>query len=339
MQTTPSVAIVILNYNGRHYLQQFLPSVMASMYNNKQIVVADNCSSDNSVEWLQANYPSIQIIVFKENFGFAKGYNEALKQVHADYYVLLNSDVEVTPDWIEPVISVMELDERVGACQPKLMAYHNKNLFEYAGACGGWLDVFGYPFSRGRIFDYCEEDKGQYNDVAPVFWATGAALFVRATVYHELHGLDEFFFAHQEEIDLCWRMQLSGYSIMVCPQSTVYHVGAGTLPKGGRKVFLNFRNNLVMLAKNYTTGKALLVIPFRMLLDWAAAFKGLLTGDVAFTKAILKAHYAFISWLVGSKTNNNYPGSKTGKLKGYYRGSVVWHHFVKGKKTFREIVG
>ncbi len=338
MQINPLVAIVILNYNGKHYLEKFLPSVISSSYTNKKIIVADNASTDNSVEWILSNYQSIDVITLKENFGFAKGYNEALKQVKADYYVLLNSDVEVTPKWIEPIISLMNQDKAVGACQPKLMSYNNKKLFEYAGACGGWLDMFGYPFSRGRIFDFCEEDKGQYDDVAEVFWATGAALFVRASTYHELKGLDEYFFAHQEEIDLCWRMQLSGYKVMVCPQSVVYHVGAGTLPKGGHKVFLNFRNNLVMLAKNFSVGNALIKIPGRLLLDWIAAFKGILTGDPAFSRAIMKAHIAFVGWLFSKKEQNNFTSARARKPVGYYKGSVVWQHFVKQKKSFSEII-
>jgi hypothetical protein len=198
----PLVSIVILNYNGRHYLEKFLPSVIASTYANKKIIVADNASTDDSLTWLKQNYSQVDLIIFNENYGFAKGYNEALKQVTSDYYVLLNSDVEVEPNWIEPAISLMEDDAMIGACQPKLLAYDNKALFEYAGASGGWLDMFGYPFSRGRIFDICEIDNGQYDDVQPIFWASGAAMIVRPNVYHEMKGLDEFFFAHQEEIDL-----------------------------------------------------------------------------------------------------------------------------------------
>jgi len=196
----PTAAIVILNWNGQHYLQQFLPSVLSGSYTNYEVIVADNASSDNSVEWLQQNHPAVRVIMLEQNFGFAKGYNEALKQVSADYYVLLNSDVEVEPGWMEPVIALMEADTTIGACQPKILMERNRALFEYAGAAGGWIDGLGYPFARGRVFEVCEEDQGQYDDIAPVFWASGAAMFVRAEAYHACGGLDEYFFAHMEEI-------------------------------------------------------------------------------------------------------------------------------------------
>ncbi len=226
-----------------------------------------------------------------DNGGFAKGYNDALKQVKSDYYVLLNSDVEVQPGWVSPVIDLMESDATIGACQPKILTESNRNLFEYAGASGGWIDALGYPFARGRIFDHCEEDAGQYNEQSLVFWASGAAMFVRANVYHQCGGLDEYFFAHMEEIDLCWRMQLAGYKIMACPQAIVYHVGGGTLPKGNaRKVYLNFRNNLIMLYKNLPPGQLLWKLPLRLALDAVTAWKGLFAGDGTYFIAVLKAH-------------------------------------------------
>ncbi|HEX8332496.1 MAG TPA: glycosyltransferase family 2 protein [Segetibacter sp.] len=335
----PLVAIVILNYNGKHYLEKFLPSVIASSYVNKKIIVADNASTDDSLQWLKQNHPEVEIILLDKNYGFAKGYNEALKQVRADYFILLNSDVEVVAGWIEPAIDLMEYDSMIAACQPKLLAYYNKSLFEYAGACGGWLDMFGYPFSRGRIFDICEEDKGQYDDVQPIFWASGAAMIVRPNIYNEMNGFDELFFAHQEEIDLCWRMQKSGYKIMACPQSVVYHVGGGTLPKGNqRKVFLNFRNNLVMLAKNWTWRERFTKLPFRIALDLISSGKALILGDRQFFLGVIKAHFAFYKWILSSKKHNNFTPSKKASLTGYYRGSVVWHHFFKKKKTFKEII-
>ena len=228
----PLVSIVILNWNGHKYLEQFLPSVLSSTYSNYEVVVIDNASTDGSVSFLETNYSQIRIISLDRNFGFAKGYNEGLKQVQAEYYILLNSDVEVEKDWIEPAITLMQFNKNIAACQPKLLQFHNKRMFEYAGAAGGWLDYLGYPFAMGRVFDVCEQDNGQYDEQQPIFWASGAAMFVRASVYHQLGGLDEYFFAHQEEIDLCWRMQLAGYKIFSCPQSVVYHVGGGTLPKG-----------------------------------------------------------------------------------------------------------
>ena len=336
---TPLVAIVILNWNGRKFLEKFLPSVIASIYSSKKIIVADNASTDDSVKFLQENYPQVLIIQNKSNEGFARGYNTALKQVQADYYVLLNSDVEVTPNWIQPVIELMESDATIAACQPKVMAYDKKNQFEYAGAGGGWLDKFGYPFMRGRVFDDCETDTGQYDDVQQCFWATGAAFFVRPSVYHELGGLDEFFFAHQEEIDLCWRAQLAGYKIFVQPASVVYHVGGGTLAKGNsRKAFLNFRNNLIMLAKNLPVSTVVWKLPFRMLLDVLSAFRALVSGDGGYFLAVWKAHFHFVGWLLSDKKQSVFPVKIDGKLYGWYNGSVVWAYFIRKKKTFLEII-
>lgn len=336
----PLVSIVILNWNGQKYLEQFLPSVMASGYENFRVVVADNASTDDSIPFLRSYYPLITVIELKENYGFARGYNEALKNVEGDYYVLLNSDVEVTGNWIEPVIKLMERDKQIGACQPKLLQYHNRGAFEYSGACGGWLDSLGYPFARGRIFDVCEEDHGQYDTIAPIFWASGAAMFVRAKLYHELGGLDGYFFAHQEEIDFCWRLQRAGYLVYSCPESVVYHVGGGTLPKGNsRKVFLNFRNNLVMMAKNMPAGEALLKISLRFVLDTVSAVKSLLAGEGGYFVSVFKAHAAFIGWMFGEMENRMRLPKKNVVLHGYLKSSIVWAHFVKGKKTFAEIVG
>jgi GT2 family glycosyltransferase len=335
----PKVSIVILNWNGRRYLEQFLPGVMLTTYGNKEVVVIDNASTDDSVEFLRERYPAVKIVLLTKNYGFAKGYNEGLKQVNSDYYVLLNSDVEVEPGWVEPVISLMESDKSIGACQPKLRQYQHRELFEYAGAAGGWLDYLGYPFARGRVFDHCEKDEGQYDDAAPVFWASGAAMFVQAELYHRLGGFDEFFFAHQEEIDLCWRMQLAGYQVYVCPQSVVYHVGGGTLPKGNsRKVFLNFRNNLVMMAKNLPVGQAIVKIAYRFWLDAISAFKSLAAGEVTYFVAVVKAHFAFLYWLFVHPKMERKGLDKKKKLKGYLHKSVVWSYFGRGIKTFEKIV-
>lgn len=335
----PEVAIVILNWNGRKYLQQFLPALLASSYPNKRIIVADNASTDDSVSFLQQYFPQVEIIINTTNEGFAKGYNSALKRVKSDYYVLLNSDVEVTSNWIEPVIMLMESDMSIGACQPKIRSYQMKQVFEYAGACGGWLDKFGYPFARGRIFDLVENDHGQYDEVWPCFWASGAALFVKAKLYHELDGLDEYFFAHQEEIDFCWRLQLAGYKVYTQPGSVVFHIGGGTLPKENNlKVFLNFRNNLIMLAKNLPLSAALWKVPFRILLDMIAAAKGLLTGSPGYCFSIFKAHIHFWSWLLLHRKNALFPVSKQRRVYGYYNGSVIWQHFIKKKTKFSEIV-
>ncbi len=335
----PSVAIVILNWNGKTFLEQFLPSVIASTYKNYFIVIADNGSADDSVSFIEQHYPQIKILLNKVNEGFAKGYNIALKHVTADYYVLLNSDVEVEAGWMEPIIQLMESDNSIAACQPKILSYHNKRKFEYAGACGGWLDSFGYPFNRGRIFDICEFDHGQYDDAEPVFWATGAALFIRSEIYKLMEGFDEFFFAHQEEIDLCWRIQLAGYKIYIQPASVVYHVGGGTLPMGNKKkVFLNFRNNLVMLTKNLPAAQALWKIPFRIGLDTIAAWKGLLSGSSVTFVAIAKAHLHYWHWFGYEKHKRKSRNKRHKQIHGLYHGLVIWDYFIRGKTKFSGIV-
>lgn len=316
----------------------FLPSIFNSNYPNKRIIVADNASTDDSIAFVKEHFPTAEILINKQNDGFAGGYNWALRLVESEYYVLLNSDVEVSSNWIEPIINLMESDKSIAACQPKLISFYNRNLLEYAGASGGWIDKLGYPFSRGRVFDVLEEDKHQYDDIKEIFWASGAAMFVRSKVFHQLTGLDASFFAHQEEIDLCWRMQLAGYRIMVVPQSVVYHVGAGTLPRGGRKVFLNFRNNLLMLSKNLTVKERLTIIPFRFLLDAISAWKGLFHGDLYFFTAICKAHFSVLNiWLKGYKTHS-LKRIPIEELKGVYKGCVVTQYFIKGKQYFHEIV-
>lgn len=336
----PSVAIVILNWNGKHYLQRFLPSVLASTYTDYKVIVADNASTDDSIQWLREKYPQVERITLQQNFGFAKGYNEALKQVTADYCVLLNSDVEVQPGWIEPVIELMENDVSIGACQPKILMESNRSLFEYAGAAGGWIDALGYPFARGRIFDVCEKDSGQYDNSERIFWASGAAMFVRSAAYHECGGLDDYFFAHMEEIDLCWRMQLAGYHVMVCPASVVYHVGGGTLPKGNkRKVYLNFRNNLLMLAKNMPLQQLLWKFPLRIALDAITAWKSLLSGDVQYFTAVFRAHMGFVRWWFVARKPGAKPVNRKIPLDGYTKRSVIWAYFVRGKRKFSEIIG
>ncbi|MGQ0739769.1 MAG: glycosyltransferase family 2 protein [Bacteroidota bacterium] len=340
MNPSPQVAVVILNWNGKKYLEQFLPALLKTTYQHMQVVIADNGSSDDSVEFLQQHYPAIRLIRFAKNHGFAKGYNEALKQVTAPYYVILNSDVEVQPGWLQPMVDLLETDRTIAVCQSKLLAWHDKRMFEYAGGAGGWLDKYGYPFARGRIFDKYEEDRGQYDTAEPIFWASGAAMFIRSSVFHELKGFDEYFFAHQEEIDLCWRIQLAGYTIYSCPASVVYHVGGGTLPKGNSlKTFLNFRNNRIMLSKNLPFAKKLQVVPVRNLLDAISAWKGLLSGDGGYFIAIVRAQVAFIKWWLFHRKKSVFPVSKKGVLKGCYPKNIAWQHFVKKKNKFSEIVG
>ena len=340
MNPSLKVSIVILNWNGRKYLQQFLPSVLSTSYDNYEVIIADNGSTDDSISFLETNYPAIRLIRFTENYGFAKGYNEALKQVQSDYYLLLNSDVEVQANWLQPMVSLLESNKNIAACQPKILSYKNKTVFEYAGAAGGWLDKYGYPFAKGRVFDVTEEDKGQYDQTEPIFWASGAALFIRPAIFHQMKGFDEYFFAHQEEIDLCWRIQLAGHKIYSCPASIVYHVGGGTLPRGNSlKTYLNFRNNRIMMSKNLPFAKKLWVMPIRNFLDAVSAWKGLLTGDGGYFIAILRAQLAFIKWWLFYQNKSVFPITKKGILSGYLQKNMVWQHFAKKKKHFDEIVG
>ena len=249
------ISIVLLNWNGKKLLQKFLPTLIK---NSKgiDIYVVDNNSNDDSIRYLQENFNSVKIIHHKQNLGYAKGYNDAIKNINTKYLVLINSDIETTKNWYQPIIDLMEKQIKIAACQPKVLDYNNKNYFEYAGASGGFIDLFGYPFCRGRIFNFLESDKSQYEDDKEVFWATGACLFIKKSSFDEVNGFDEDYFAHQEEIDLCWRLKNKGYKIMVCPKSVVYHVGGGTLEKSSSfKTYLNFRNNLLTLYKNLTRNR------------------------------------------------------------------------------------
>lgn len=324
-------AIVILNYNGQGFLQKFLPSVI-QYSEGHEIIVADNASTDNSVAFLGQNYPDIRLIQLPHNGGFTGGYNEALKQVEATYYVLLNSDIEVTPNWVTPVIDLMDANPTIAACQPKMRDYYKSTHFEYAGAAGGFIDYLGYPFCRGRIFDTCEADTGQYDDTREIFWATGACMFVRADVFHELGGFDTRFFAHMEEIDLCWRMKNAGYQIYYCATSMVYHVGGGTLHKSNpRKTFLNYRNGLAMMYKNLPSNQLFRTIFMRLVLDGISGIKFLLSGSFKDIWAILKAHFAFYAMI--PKLERKSPK----QLKDIYQKSIVWAYFFKKKRGFGEL--
>lgn len=335
-----SVAVVILNYNGVGFLQRFLPGVCQHSA-PCDVWVADNASTDHSVQFVKDNFPQVKLIVNAVNGGFAQGYNDALQHISADYYVLLNSDVEVTENWIQPVVDLMEADPTIAACQPKIRAYNEQEKFEYAGASGGYIDKYGYPFCRGRIFHITEEDKGQYNDVHEVFWASGACMFVRANLYHQSGGLDADFFAHMEEIDLCWRLKNRGHRIMVCPQSTVYHVGGGTLNTGSPfKTYLNFRNNLYLLAKNLPPQLIVAKIIFRMVLDGIAALRFLMQGEFKHFKAIWQAHMAFYSNIAKLKAKRKQlkPGVKTYSHSQVINKSIVYAFFIQKKTTFAQIV-
>ncbi len=335
------VAVVILNWNGKSFLEKFLPKVIQYSA-NAQLIVADNQSTDDSVLYLKTNFPDVTIIENKSNDGFAKGYNDALKKVNATYYVLLNSDVEVSDNWITPIIDLMDADVKIAACQPKILDYNNKHFFEYAGAAGGFIDKYGYPFCRGRLFNVLEEDKNQYNDVAEIFWATGACMFVRAEAFWKVGGFDEDYFAHMEEIDLCWRLKNVGYKIMVVPQSTVCHVGGGTLNKiNPKKTYLNFRNNLITITKNASPRFLFFKLFFRMLLDGIAACKFLFEGNANHFLAVVKAHFAFYAKLPSTLKKRNVLKTQPSfsfTSNSVFQKNTVYAHFVKGIKTYNELL-
>ena len=335
------ISVVILNWNGVGMLQKFLPKVIEySTMEGVEVCVADNASTDESVSYLQANFPNVRLIVLDKNYGFADGYNRALEQVEAEYVVLLNSDVEVTPHWLEPLVEYMDTHPEVAACQPKIRSERNKEYFEYAGAAGGYLDKYGYPFCRGRIFDVVEKDEGQYDTVSSVFWATGAALLIRLKDYWEAGGLDGRFFAHMEEIDLCWRLRSRGRGIVCIPQSVVYHVGAATLKKENpRKTFLNFRNNLLMLYKNLPEKELKKMMFVRGLLDWVATFVFLLKGDGKNARAVWQARKEFkhiCPDFASSRTENlaKATGQSIPEKVDY---SILWKFHACGKKVFSRL--
>ena len=329
-------AVVILNFNGEKLLPLFLPSVI--QYSPQaEIIVADNASTDESVSVVRLNFPEVRLILLDKNYGFCGGYNRALAQVDADYCVLLNSDIEVTPRWLDPIIDLMDNDPNVASVQPKILSYTNRNKFEHAGAAGGYIDSLGYPFCRGRIFDHIEEDHGQYDDQREIFWSTGACMVIRSQLFKALNGFDEDFFAHMEEIDLCWKLHRQNLRVMYCGRSSVYHVGAGTLGYGNpRKTYLNFRNGLSLIYKHLSPGELIYKLPLRILLDWVAALRFAIGRDSHNAVAILNAHRDFFANIERDKrkrkeirkTNPGY--SQTGIVKG----SVVFNYYVLGKKTF-----
>lgn len=328
-------AIVILNWNGKKLLEQFLPSIVKFSSEEAEIYVADNASEDTSISFIKNNFPSVKIVKNIENGGYAKGYNDALQKIDADIYCLINSDVEVTQNWLSPILNIFNSDENTAIIQPKILAFKSKLDFEYAGAAGGFIDLFGYPYCRGRIFNHLEQDKNQFNDTSQIFWASGACFFIRSKVYHELNGFDEDYFAHQEEIDLCWRTQNNGYQIKYVGNSTVYHVGGATLKETNpQKTFLNFRNSLLNVVKNVPKKWFLLVVFSRLLLDGIAGIKFILELRPIHTLAILKAHFSFYK--------NFYKFLKKRKKlqqKSNYNlhTSIVWQYFVLGRKKFTDL--
>lgn len=338
--TKAKVAVVILNWNGKGFLEKFLPNVLSNSEGH-DVIVADNASTDDSVKFVQDNFPNVEVIVNESNGGFAKGYNDALKVVKSDYYLLLNSDVEVSPNWIENMLAVMQEDESVAAVQPKVLAYHNKDTFEHAGASGGYIDKNYYPFCRGRIFGDVEKDEGQYDGIREVFWTTGACMLIKAKAYQEVNGLDEDFFAHMEEIDMCWRLKRKGYKLMVAPKSVVYHVGGGTLNyESPNKTYLNFRNSLYMIHKNHEGILPLFMLK-RLVLDGLAAVQFLTKLKIKHVFAILKAHFHYYRAIPGltkkrkalkivCKNSNMNKGA-------FYTGSILYAKFFKGINQFSRL--
>ncbi len=333
-------AVVILNYNGLKFLKQFLSTIIVQCPKDAEVIIADNNSSDGSVSWLEENYPEVRVIQHPVNYGFAGGYNRALKEVDAKYFLILNSDLEVSPGWLSPLIDYMEQHTEVAACHPKILSFHDKKYFEYAGAGGGFIDVFGFPFCRGRIFTTLETDAGQYDDVKPVFWATGACMMVRADCFWKAGGFDEFFFAHMEEIDLCWRFHRMGYEVACVPHSKVFHIGGGTLPKNSaRKTFLNYRNNLSMLAKNLPAALLIPVFLFRCVSDALASAVFLFYSGPAHSASVGKAYFSFFTNL-GSIIRKRKDFGRTYSFhlpSTVYKGSVLLAYFITGKKKFSEI--
>jgi GT2 family glycosyltransferase len=334
------VAVVILNYNNLPFLQKFLPDIVKFSAPHA-VIIADNGSSDKSLEFARTNFPSVSIIENKGNYGYAEGYNKALHQVQSEFYVLLNSDVQVTANWIGPVLDLMETDPLIGACQPKVLDYVKRDLFEYAGAAGGFIDKYGYPFCRGRLFNTIETDDHQYDYAQEVFWATGACMFVRASAFKQCGGFDPKYFAHMEEIDLCWRMKNFGYKIYAEPASTVYHVGGGTLSKiSAQKTYLNFRNNLATLVKNHPPRWLFSKLLFRMILDGVAAFKFLFEGAPSHFISVIKAHFVFYSWLPGILQQRRKLRKQSGfqfTLSQVYNGTIVAEHFIRGRRKLSDL--
>ena len=327
------IAVVILNWNGQKLLEQFLPSVI-KYSEQASIYVADNASTDDSILFLKTHFPSIKIIENKENFGFAEGYNQALKHVNADIFALINSDIEVTENWLNPIINTFDNKPQVAVIQPKILDYKNKEYFEYAGAAGGFIDKYGYPFCRGRIFKTLEKDRNQYDDDSEIFWASGACFFIRSSVYNEMNGFDSDFFAHQEEIDLCWRIFNKGYKIEYNSISVVYHVGGATLEQGNpQKTFLNFRNSLLMLTKNLPKSSLFQILFIRMILDGIAGFQFIFKGKFSHFMAIMKAHFSFYDLF-----SSNYEKRSDFQSKKYYKTkSIVFTYFIKNGTVFGKL--
>nr|AUN37941.1 glycosyltransferase [uncultured bacterium] len=328
------IAVVILNWNGIKLLEQFLPSVI--QYSPEATVyVADNASTDDSIAFVKTNFPTVKIVKNQTNKGFSGGYNDALQHIDAEIYALVNSDIEVTENWLKPILETFETEPKTAIVQPKILDFKKKDYFEYAGAGGGFIDKYGYPFCRGRIFDTLEKDNGQYNDKTEIFWASGACFFIRSSIYKELKGFDEDFFAHQEEIDLCWRTINKGYKIMYNSESVVYHVGGATLDQANpKKTYLNFRNSLLMLTKNLPQNAIFKILILRLFLDGAAGIKFIFSGQFVHCWAIVRAHFSFYALFV-----KNYKKRENNQVEKYFKTkSVVYEYYVNNGTVFADII-
>jgi hypothetical protein len=336
----PKLAVVVLSYNGKQLLEKFLPPILSTRTPYTEVYVVDNASTDGTYEFVQERFPEAKLIRIEVNRGFTNGYVQSLPQIDADYYALVSSDVEVSPGWIEPVVNLFDSDPTVGLVQPKIKSYNKKNEFEYSGAAGAYIDKYGYPFCRGRLFFTIEEDEGQYEDTREVFWCSGACMFIRSELYHRLGGFDNDYYAHMEDIDLSWRVKNAGYKVMVCPKSTVYHVGGHIISYGSPpKIFRNYKNGLIMMLKNLPGGEVWWKIPFRILLDIIAGFRALLTGNPKEMQAIFRAHIQFLSglgqWL--RKRKDARTQIESANVTGVYPHSVVVDYFIRGKRKFSDL--
>jgi len=339
MTKRPSVAIIILNWNTAHFLKQFLPSVILAKYPDKEIYVIDNHSTDESVTMLNSDFPEVHVVKMPENKGYATSYNHGLSTISADYYILLNSDIEVTENFISPVVDLMEKDPQIGICQPKLLSLAEKQTFEYAGAAGGWIDRMGYPFARGRVLLTVEKDSGQYDKPGEIFWATGACMFLKKTVYQKIGGFYDYYWMHQEDIDLCWRAQKSGFKIYTCPESIVYHIGGGSLSwENHLKTFLTYRNNYILLSRNLEIYHSFPLLMIRIAADFTGSVYFLFKKKSGISRAMIKAILAYFYWLLFYKHKRNLQARGFKNMAGVYKGSILFPYFFKNRRKFSEIV-
>jgi len=339
MTNTPSVAILILNWNTRSFLEKHLPFILETTYPNKTVYVIDNDSGDDSVAMLRRDFPEVHVIEMHANYGYASGYNLCLADINTDYFVLVNSDIKVTAGFIDPIIDFMEANDDIGICQPKLLSYDENHMFEYAGAAGGWIDKLGFPFSRGRILLTIEEDKGQYDDPAQIFWASGACMFLKSIVYKKIGGFYDYYYMHQEDIDMCWRAQNEGFKIYAYPKSEVFHIGGGSLSwENNLKTFLTFRNNYILITRNLPISKLLPIISLRLFLDFFGSIYFLIKRKAGISRAMLKAQFAYFYWLFFADKKRTFRPIGFKKCRGVYNGSILVQYFIKMKRKFSEIV-